>query len=196
MTTIYLAGPEVFLPDAMPIMAEKRRLARHFGFEPTGPGSDENQTPVKRTAAEIYARNDDAMRRAEICLANITPFRGVSADPGTVYEIGFMIALGKAVFAYTNHPDDYGLRVRSIWYAGLDIDETSGRPRGPDGIAIENHGMADNLMIDGGVEATGGKVFRAAALPADPARDLTVYFEALQTIAGMLASFTPPSSRR
>jgi hypothetical protein len=56
--------------------------------------------------------------------------------------------------------------------------------------------MADNLMIDGGVEATGGKVFRAAALPADPARDLAVYFEALQTIAGMLASFTPPSSRR
>ncbi|MGO7161517.1 nucleoside 2-deoxyribosyltransferase, partial [Rhizobium johnstonii] len=75
-------------------------------------------------------------------------------------------------------------------------DETSGRPRGPDGIAIENHGMADNLMIDGGVEATGGKVFRAAALPADPARELAVYFEALQTIAGMLASFTPPSSRR
>lgn len=98
-----------------------------------------------------------------------------------------MIALGKAVFAYTNHPDDYGLRVRSIWYAGLDIDETSGRPRGPDGIAIENHGMADNLMIDGGVESTGGKVFRAAALPADPARDLAVYFEAIQTIAGMRA---------
>jgi nucleoside 2-deoxyribosyltransferase len=128
------------------------------------------------------------MRRAEICLANITPFRGVSADPGTVYEIGFMIALGKAVFAYTNHPDDYGLRVRSIWYAGHEIDEASGRPRGPDGIAIENHGMADNLMIDGGIEATEGKVFRATALPADPARDLAVYFKALETIADMRAT--------
>ncbi len=95
MPTIYLAGPEVFLPDALAVMAEKRRLARQFGFEPTGPGSDENQTPVKRTAAEIYLRNDDAMRRADVCLANITPFRGVSADAGTVYEIGFMIALGK-----------------------------------------------------------------------------------------------------
>ena len=32
MTTIYLAGSEVFLPDAMPIMAEKRRLARQFAL--------------------------------------------------------------------------------------------------------------------------------------------------------------------
>jgi nucleoside 2-deoxyribosyltransferase len=185
MPTIYLAGPEVFLPDAQTVMGEKRRLARSFGFEPTGPGSDENQAPVGRlTAAAIYQRNEDAMRRADVCLANITPFRGISADPGTVYEIGFMIALGKRVWAYTNHPDDYGARVRSIWYAGLDIDASSGRPRGPDGLSIENHGKSDNLMIDVGIEAGGGRVIRASALPADPERDLAAYTEALRQLRG------------
>jgi len=184
MPTIYLAGPEVFLSDAQAVMGEKRRLARSFGFEPTGPGSDENQAPVTLLTAEaIYRRNENAMRRADICLANITPFRGISADPGTVYEIGFMIALGRKVWAYTNHPDDYGTRVRSIWYAGLEIDESSGRPRGPDGMAIENHGKADNLMIDAGIEAIGGRVVRALAFPADPARDLTVYSDALRQLA-------------
>ncbi|MGK9051072.1 nucleoside 2-deoxyribosyltransferase [Neorhizobium petrolearium] len=184
MPTIYLAGPEVFLPDARDVMSEKRRLARSFGFEPTGPGSDENQAPVARlTADAIYRRNEDAMRRADVCLANITPFRGISADPGTVYEIGFMIALGKKVWAYTNHPDDYGSRVRSIWYGGLEIDESSGRPRGPDGMAIENHGKADNLMIDLGIEAIGGRVVRALALPADPARELAIFAEALRQLA-------------
>lgn len=184
MPTIYLAGPEVFLSDAQAVMSEKRRLARSFGFEPTGPGSDENQAPAALLTAEaIYRRNENAMRRADICLANITPFRGISADPGTVYEIGFMVALGKTVWAYTNHPDDYGTRVRSIWYAGLDIDESGGRPRGPDGMAIENHGKADNLMIDAGIEAIGGRLIRALAFPVDPVRDLTVYSDTLRQLA-------------
>lgn len=186
MSTIYLAGPEVFLPDAGAVMSEKRRLARSFGFEPTGPGSDENQPPVVGlSATAIYARNEEAMRRADVCLANITPFRGISADPGTVYEVGFMIALGRMVWAYTNHPEDYGTRVRSIWYAGLEIDERSGRPRGPDGLAIENHGKADNLMIDAGIEASGGSVVRASTLPDDPARDLAAYSDALRQIANL-----------
>ncbi|OLP61932.1 nucleoside 2-deoxyribosyltransferase [Xaviernesmea oryzae] len=184
MPTIYLAGPEVFLPDAQALMAQKRRLARQFGFEPTGPGSDENQAPSGiLTADAIYRRNDLAMRKAEICLANITPFRGISADPGTVYEIGFMIALGKRVWAYSNHPDDYGRRVEADWYRGQALDRTSGRPRGPDGLAVEEHGMADNLMIDGGITATGGQVLRAATIPADPARDLAVYEQALVLLA-------------
>lgn len=185
MPTIYLAGPEVFLPDAVAIMSEKRRLARSFGFEPTGPGSDENAVPSgPPSAAAIYERNDKAMRRADFCLANITPFRGVSADPGTVYEIGFMLALDKTVWAYTNHPDDYGARVKSIWYAGSVVSDGD-RQRGADGLAIENHGKADNLMIDGGIEASGGRVIRAALVPADPARDLAVYTEALRLLAGL-----------
>ncbi|OLP55750.1 nucleoside 2-deoxyribosyltransferase [Rhizobium rhizosphaerae] len=193
MTTIYLAGPEVFLPDAPAIMAEKRRLARAHGFEPTGPGSDENQAPQHPasggvlTADAIYRRNDLAMRCADICLANITPFRGISADPGTVYEIGFMIALEKRVWAYSNHPADYGKRVAEDWYRGAALDRSDGRPRGPDGLAVEDHGMADNLMIDGGIAATGGRLLRAAALPADPARDLATYAAALAALAEAVA---------
>ncbi len=42
-------------------------------------------------------------------------------------------------------------------------------------------------MIDGGIEATGGRVFRAATQPADPARDLAMFTQALEAIASRFA---------
>ncbi len=42
------------------------------------------------------------MLEADGIIANLTPWRGVSADVGTVYELGFMCALNKAAYAYTN----------------------------------------------------------------------------------------------
>jgi nucleoside 2-deoxyribosyltransferase len=190
MRTIYLAGPEVFLPDAHTVMAEKRRLAREHGFEPTGPGSDEaTQSSGSLSAAAIYERNEAAMRRAEICLANVTPFRGVSADVGTAHEIGFMMALGRTVWAYTNDPRDYAERVRAEWPgAQADEEATSTPTRGRDGLAIEAHGLADNLMIHAGIQAHGGRLLEASALCKDPARDLSVYRACLRELGQLVRS--------
>ncbi len=188
MRTIYLAGPEVFLPDAHTVMAEKRRLAREHGFEPTGPGSDEAaQSSGGLSAAAIYERNEAAMHRAEICLANVTPFRGVSADVGTVHEIGFMMALGRIVWAYTNDPRNYAERVRTEW-PGAQADEgTNSTPmRGRDGLAIEAHGLADNLMIHAGIQAHGGRLKQAPAPCDDPARDFSVYQACLRELGQFL----------
>lgn len=58
MPTNYHAGPEVFVADTQAVMPEKRRLAHSFGFDPTGPDSDENSIPVvKLTADTIYGSN-------------------------------------------------------------------------------------------------------------------------------------------
>lgn len=184
MPTIYLAGPEVFLPDAMEVMGEKRRLAAHYGFSVTGPGADENSPSltVPLTAHAIYQRNHEAMSASDYCLANITPFRSISGDVGTIYEIGFMIALGRKVWAYSNDHRPYGARVWSDWY------KQSGPQahKGTDGLAIETYGMADNLMIDGGIAFTGGQVLWPVAPVADIERDLTSYEEALKRMAATI----------
>ncbi|MFD2239341.1 nucleoside 2-deoxyribosyltransferase [Aureimonas populi] len=184
MRTIYLAGPEVFLPDAQAVMAQKRRRARAHGFEPTGPGSDEAALAAgPATAAMILERNETAMRRAEVCIANVTPFRGISADPGTVYEIGFMIALGRTVHAYTNDPRPYGERVEAEWPGGRVAGPREARPlRGVDGLMIESFGLADNLMIEAGILAHGGRLVRREERPADPARDLSAYLACLRLL--------------
>ena len=51
------------------------------------------------------------MDAADAIIANLTPFRGPSADAGTVYELGYMAGRGKLCLAYCNDPAAYADRV-------------------------------------------------------------------------------------
>ena len=44
------------------------------------------------------------MIAADAIIANLTPFRGPSADAGTVYELGYMAGRGKLCLGYCNDP--------------------------------------------------------------------------------------------
>ncbi|MFC7552233.1 nucleoside 2-deoxyribosyltransferase [Pseudoroseomonas wenyumeiae] len=46
----------------------------------------------------------------------MTPFRGPSADAGTVFELGFMRALGRPVFGYANAVANF--RDRTLAFLG------------------------------------------------------------------------------
>ena len=54
------------------------------------------------------------MRTCDLLIANLTPFRGVSTDAGTAFEVGFMRALGRPVLGYTNTIADYRERTERI----------------------------------------------------------------------------------
>ena len=47
------------------------------------------------------------MDAADAIIANLTPFRGPGADPGTVYELGYMAGRGKLCLGYCNDPALY-----------------------------------------------------------------------------------------
>ena len=53
-------------------------------------------------ARRIALANEGLMRSCDLLIANLTPFRGVSMDAGTAFEVGFMRALGQPVLGYTN----------------------------------------------------------------------------------------------
>lgn len=141
---VYLAGPDVFLPDAAETGMRKKALCREYGVEGLFPL--DNAPEAKPDAAAIFTANVALMRRADAGLFNLTPFRGPSADAGTVWELGFMYALGKPLFGYSAVPGDYADRVA------------------PDGFDIERFGLPDNLMIAEAIEASGG-TFTAIAEP-------------------------------
>ena len=42
------------------------------------------------------------MQDCDAMIVNLTPFRGPIADVGSAYEMGFMRALGRSIFAYSN----------------------------------------------------------------------------------------------
>jgi nucleoside 2-deoxyribosyltransferase len=173
---IYLAGPEVFLPNGRDLLAQKRALTRRYGFEPHDPIDLSHLGTAERyeRGVAIAAANEARMREADAVIANLTPFRGISADPGTVYELGFMAALGRVVLAYSNDARGYFERVRDDYYDGQ-IETNAAGAHGADGHRIEDHDMADNLMLDGGIAARGG-VFIRRTVPAEHRFDDTEAF--------------------
>src|SRR5579872_579561 len=115
---IYLAGPDVFLPDAAErAEALKRVCKRHglIGVSPLDPLADEPaEWAALSEAARIHRRNEAHMRGCAALTANLTPFRGPSADVGTAYEIGFMRALGRPVFGYSTTAVPFTRRAREF----------------------------------------------------------------------------------
>lgn len=175
MTSIYLAGPEVFLADAIEIGQAKKEICAHYGFEGLFP-FDAELTQKQRTglSAKIFDANMEAIACCDAVVANLTPFRGVSADVGTVFEVAYACALKKPVFAYTNIPGDLRARVGAEFglekAAGSTMREFAG-----DGMMIENFGLADNLMIVEAIRQQGWDISAHAAARAQQLSDLTAF---------------------
>ncbi|WBV41777.1 nucleoside 2-deoxyribosyltransferase [Pseudoroseomonas cervicalis] len=174
---IYLAGPDVFLPDAAAIAAEKKAIcARHgaFGIFPTDPIADPAAEAATERWYEIYLRNEAHIRAADAMIANLTPFRGPSADAGTVYEVGFMRALGRPVAGYTNSAEDFTRRTRAFLGEALRPLPDGGWADG-EGLHLESFGCHDNLMIDGGIRASGAHLIARDVPEERRWRDLTAF---------------------
>lgn len=153
---IYLAGPEVFLPDAQEIGAAKKAICAEYGLEglfPLDGGLDLSGLTQRQSGLAIYEANIALIEAAAGCIANVTPFRGPSLDAGTAYEIGHMRGLGKPVYAYSNDARPFAARTRH--FCGV-----SGE-RDNDGILIEDFGLTDNLMIDGAAARSGSAIICA-----------------------------------
>lgn len=174
---VYLAGPEVFLSNAREVLAQKSALARAAGFTPMAPGDLE--IPPTATRRErgiaISGIDEQLMLASDLIIANLTPFRGISADVGTVFELGFMCALGRHVYAYTNTARGYFERASQDYYGGNVISRPDGRLAGSDGLSIEDFDMADNLMLEGGIVSRGGVFVRGDVAKADVLTDLAAF---------------------
>ncbi|GAK45973.1 putative nucleoside 2-deoxyribosyltransferase [Tepidicaulis marinus] len=147
---IYLAGPEVFLEDAVQLAERKKAICAAHGLRglfPLDAGLDLSGLAPQAAGLAIYEANIALIEAADACIANVTPFRGPSLDPGTAYEIGHMRGLGKPVFAYSNAPEHFAERTRLYCAASGERDA--------EGLLIEDFGLTDNLMIDGAVMRAG-----------------------------------------
>jgi nucleoside 2-deoxyribosyltransferase len=180
---VYIAGPEVFLPNGSEQMALKGRMALEFGFFPSTMAENAlDPTGVTPFAfgCQISAANEAMMRDADLVIANLTPFRGISADIGTAFEVGFMCALRKPAFGHTNTPRGYFERLSEDFYHGAAQKDAAGIMRGPDGLMLEDHGMVDNLMLDGGIETLGCVLVRREVSPDQLLLDLGAFEECLR----------------
>lgn len=180
---MYLAGPEVFFPaDLRDSIDEKKKsvLADHGlkGLSPMDNAVDLDS--AGDLAQAIYDANLALMGKAEGIIANLTPFRGPSSDAGTIYELGYMVAMGKAAVGFTTCATPYNQRVS---------------PEGATcshGAAIEPFGLCDNLMLDCGLVRAGGALVRGnkthppGGLPLAAFFDEGVFGEAARRLRAIL----------
>lgn len=142
---IYLAGPDVFFPDAAKLAERKKARVLAAGHEPLFPldavlDVDFENDPKPGIGEAIFLSNQEMIMAADVVLANLTPFRGPSADAGTVWEAGYAFGLGKAVIGYSNVAAAFAARSRAHV------------AREPDGLDVEDFELpSDNLMIHFGL---------------------------------------------
>jgi nucleoside 2-deoxyribosyltransferase len=190
MSKIYLAGPDVFLPDAVEIGQAKQRLCAKYGLEGLSPSDSEIGDGSGDLSGAIFRACLAMMNQADLVIANLTPFRGVSADSGTVFELGYAFALGKPVLGYSNLPGT--LLERVAGHLGAEPTRgPDGRLYGIDRMAIEDFGQVDNLMIAEAIRADGCRIVVPAVPVADPLRDLGAFETCLVALAGL----TQPPAR-
>ena len=165
---IYLAGPEVFLINAIEVGENKKRICLKHGFEGVfslDAKIDFEGKPPEETGLSISKANEELIKSCDILIANITPFRGPSVDVGTAYEMGVAHALGKKVLAYTNVKSRFTERtIKAL--NGKVKRSIDGKIRDSQGMFIEENQLTDNLMIDGCIHINSG-VLVVEEAPAD-----------------------------
>jgi nucleoside 2-deoxyribosyltransferase len=181
---IYLAGPDVFLPDAAEIRRRKVEICQRHGLV----GQHPFDMPIDHAAADaslqIYKGLEAMMDRCDAIIANLTPFRGSGADPGTVYELGYMAARGKLCLGYSNDPATYADRVRRF----TNVVSRDGRLVDADELMVEDFGLSDNLMMVHGLDIHGAPLVVPREKPADVWHDLTAFEVCVAMAAKRLAS--------
>jgi nucleoside 2-deoxyribosyltransferase len=182
---VYLAGPDVFLPDPVGRGAILKRICAAHGLVGVFPlddlgGGDPAALAEMSLAFRIARRNELHIEACAALIANLTPFRGPSADVGTVYELGFMRALGRPVFGWSNVAAKFAARTRAF-VGGAGVTDQ-------DGLLVEDFGIADNLMIEGGIAASGGAFFAGDVAADQVWQDLAAFERCVAALASLLSA--------
>jgi len=179
---IYLAGPDVFLPDAVEIGRRKAAICAAHGLTGLYPLDNAIDLATPDASRQIFFGNETMMDEADAIVANLTPFRGAGADPGTVYELGYMAGRRKFCLAYSNDPASYADRVGRF----MNVTSEDGRLLDAQGLTVEDFGLVDNLMMIHALELHGCPLVTPATMPVDVWRDLAAFETCVRMAAARL----------
>jgi nucleoside 2-deoxyribosyltransferase len=178
---VYLAGPDVFLPDALAIGQRKQAICDRHGVIGLYPLDNKVDLAAADASLRIFRANEAMMDEADAIIANLTPFRGAGADPGTVYELGYMAGRGRLCLAYCNDPEIYAERVARFTTVTSASDK---RLIDRDGLTVEDFGLPDNLMMIHALDLHGSPLVTPRARPDDVWHDLTSFEACVRVAAG------------
>ena len=171
---VYLAGPEVFLPDAVAIGEAKKAVCADHGLEGVYPLDPFAGSDPAYDGVALFEHCVAHLDQCDAVIANLTPFRGPSMDVGTAVEVGYALGAGHPVYGSTNVAEDYRERVEA-----------------EPGWLVEDFGFVDNLMCEGSVRRHGGEPVRTAVASDHPATVLADLTGFRLVVARAAADLTP-----
>jgi nucleoside 2-deoxyribosyltransferase len=154
---IYLAGPEVFLPDATTYFEHAKKICSFYGYEGISPFDGE---PIQETGLHkadlIFQNNCGLIESVQFVIANCNAFRGALVDDGTAFEIGYAFGLRKKIFGFLDH-------ISPLLENIADRIETSEHDSGyrmdKQGYLVnEDFGNCINLMLEMAIQKSGGRL--------------------------------------
>lgn len=177
--TAYLAGPDVFLPNAVEHAKRKVEICNDYGINGIAPLNQDMDVEYtgKSDWIGIYVKDVKMMERSDIIIANLTPFRGVSADSGTLIEVGWFSGRKRPVFAYSNE---------AILFSERSMAYLERNPDPMEGVSVEGFSLPDNLMIPGSVLFGGGGAVELPRNESLPFDSLEVFERCVKNVASRL----------
>ncbi len=134
---VYLAGPDVFYPDALARGHQMRFICADYGFVGVYPLETQIDVTLPDASNAIFKANRELIDGADAVLANLRDFRGFEPDSGTVWEVAYALAKGKTVIGYLPTTASILQRMGNIPRDGVDED----------GCTVEDFGLPLNLML-------------------------------------------------
>ena len=186
---VYLAGPEVFLRNALEVGAIKVEICARYGLDGKYPLDAQLSLGDLALAERAYAiarANERLIDDCDAVIANLTPFRGPGADTGTAYEVGYARGKGLPVFGYSNHHLSFFDRVRKFNSKPLKHrpgSEPTMAFEDIDKMGVEQFGLADNLMIMNALNDSGGSFVTGRSKRHDRYTDLGAFEDCVKRAA-------------
>jgi nucleoside 2-deoxyribosyltransferase len=141
---LYLAGPDVFRPDAAAYGRGLVALCADHGFDAVFPLDSTLPTDLapRALAGRIYRHNVAHIDACDAVVANLDFFRGPEPDSGTCFEVGYAVARGKTVVGYVPEAGSFAQRIRQRYpdAVGQGLVDAAGWE-------LEEFGLPLNLML-------------------------------------------------
>ena len=134
---VYLAGPDVFYPDAMQRGQHMVALCHALGLTGLYPLNAPVLADTGPRSLAIYEANRRLIDSADAVVANLRDWRGFEPDSGTVWEAAYACAKGKVVVGYVPQAATLIERMQGHHVQGRDAQ----------GCEVEDFGLPLNLML-------------------------------------------------
>jgi len=122
---IYLAGPDIFRRDKQYHCSLQKAILLQYELEPEHP--IDNNLIEDASPWGIFEADVRQINRCKAIFANLQPYAGQEPDDGTMFEVGYGVAKGLAIYSYPGKlfsnnythlqyaSDSYGYTQNFVW---------------------------------------------------------------------------------